>query len=435
MNKVRNKQIFSKHTKSSAAIISVGIHAILILIAVSFVAVTVIQKEDKSFESKPVSRSKINLKKLQVPVTIKKKKVQKPKLRKRIVVQSKLNQSMPDIKMPEISGVKGGLGSSSAGGLGETGNLGFSMPEINLFGVKSKGEKVFLILDSSDEIMKDEMGGIPAYTLIKDELVRIIDGLPPTTLFNIAIYERGKASMLFPQLVAASGANMKKTKVWLDPLNSWHEGMGAKDYGIKTLGSGGQELGTELIQEPIKIDSEWVRPVLYAMKQQADAIFVLGAGWGHQYHRLKTGSMSPSLQKKYDEYCKKAEKLFEEENAERMKKGEPPRVLSNQNDKVRTYFPEIRFPSGNVYYNYTPAEITEVLKTVRQDFKPKTVSAKSGLRKNRNKIDYTLNVIQFTRKSGTDFRQSEPFKKMANLNRGVSNHLRSRGARELNVPL
>ena len=56
-----------------------------------------------------------------------------------------------------------------------------------------------------------------------------------------------------------------------------------------------------------------------------------------------------------------------------------------------------------------------MLKAVRQNFKPKTVLAQSGLR---NGIDYTLNVIQFTRKSGADSRQSDPFKKMANLNRG-----------------
>jgi len=44
------------------------------------------------------------LKKLQVPVNIKKKASKKPKLRKRIVVQPKMNSSMPEI---EIFGVKG----------------------------------------------------------------------------------------------------------------------------------------------------------------------------------------------------------------------------------------------------------------------------------------------------------------------------------------
>ena len=103
------KQYFAKHAKSSAALISLGIHAVLIVIALSFVAVTVITKEDQAFEAKSVKRPKVPLKKLQVPVNIKKKKTQKPKLRKRIVVQPKLTK-IPEIKMPEITGVKEFIG-------------------------------------------------------------------------------------------------------------------------------------------------------------------------------------------------------------------------------------------------------------------------------------------------------------------------------------
>ena len=135
---------FSKHAKSSAALVSLGIHAVLVVIALSFVAVTVIQKEEAKFEAKPVNRPKMQLKKLQVPVNVKKKSTKKPKLRKRIVVKPRMNQTMPDIKMPEITGVKGGLGGGVAGGIGAGGGLGFSMPEIEIFGVKGKGEKIFM---------------------------------------------------------------------------------------------------------------------------------------------------------------------------------------------------------------------------------------------------------------------------------------------------
>ena len=59
---MRKKGFFANHAKSSAALVSLGIHAVLIVIALSFVAVTVIQKEDKAFEAKPVSRPKMRLK-------------------------------------------------------------------------------------------------------------------------------------------------------------------------------------------------------------------------------------------------------------------------------------------------------------------------------------------------------------------------------------
>ena len=143
------KGFFSGHAKSSAAVISLVVHAVLIVVALSFVAVTVIQKDDQAFEAKKVIRPKMKLKKLQVPVNMKKKKRPKPKLRKRVVVKPRLNQKMPDIKMPEIAGIKGGIGSAGAGGLGGGGGIGFAMPAFELFGVKGKGEKLFIVLDAS----------------------------------------------------------------------------------------------------------------------------------------------------------------------------------------------------------------------------------------------------------------------------------------------
>jgi response regulator RpfG family c-di-GMP phosphodiesterase len=103
MGKSGKKGYFGKHSKSSAAMISLTIHAVLILVAVSFVAVRVYVKEEQVFEAKPVSRPTMKLKKLTVPVNVKKKKMQKPKLRKNIVAKPK-TKSM-DIKMPELNGL------------------------------------------------------------------------------------------------------------------------------------------------------------------------------------------------------------------------------------------------------------------------------------------------------------------------------------------
>ena len=157
------KRFFTNHSKSSAMVVSLAVHAILIVVALSFVAVTVHIKDDQKFETKSVKRPKMPLKRLQVPVNM--KKAQAPKLRKRIVVQRKMNQ-MPDIKMPEITGVKGGMGSAAGGGFGVAGGLGFSMPEIDIFGIKGKGEKIFIILDASGDMMVDEIDLVTGTNLL-----------------------------------------------------------------------------------------------------------------------------------------------------------------------------------------------------------------------------------------------------------------------------
>ncbi len=128
MGRSGKKGYFGKHAKSSAALVSLAIHAVLIVTAISFVAVSVYVKEDQTFEEKKVKRPRLKLKKLTVPVNVKKKKIQKPKLRKTIISKPK-TKSM-DIKMPEISGIKGGTGYMNDGGLG---GIGFSL-EIDLFG-------------------------------------------------------------------------------------------------------------------------------------------------------------------------------------------------------------------------------------------------------------------------------------------------------------
>lgn len=120
------KRFFASHAKSSAMMVSLAVHGILIAIAVTFVAVSVIPKEEPAFEVKKVKRPKMPLKKIKVPVDTKKRKP-KPRLRKRILSQKK---SFTDIKMPEITGVAGGLGNMGGDGLG---SLGFDL-DMDLFG-------------------------------------------------------------------------------------------------------------------------------------------------------------------------------------------------------------------------------------------------------------------------------------------------------------
>lgn len=133
---MKKKRFFANHSKSSALVVSLVIHAILIVVAISFVAVKVIISEDPTFESKRVKRPKMPPKKVQVPVDVKKRKP-KPRLRKRIVSPTK---NFSDIKMPEVSGIKGGLGNMGGDGLG---SMGFDIEIGDLFGGnKSMGNEL-----------------------------------------------------------------------------------------------------------------------------------------------------------------------------------------------------------------------------------------------------------------------------------------------------
>jgi len=109
----------------SAVVLSILIHAALFLLAGMLVVFTVVKKEEKKFvPPKAVDRPKMKLKKPKVKV----KKTTKPKPTTRIV--TKVNRaSMPDIQLPEMTGMGDGLG----GGIG-----GFDMMpdfgEVTIFG-------------------------------------------------------------------------------------------------------------------------------------------------------------------------------------------------------------------------------------------------------------------------------------------------------------
>ena len=62
----KKPSFFSKHAKSSALIITIIVHALIILIAIGFVAYEVITKEEKQFVAKENKRPKMKLKKLQL---------------------------------------------------------------------------------------------------------------------------------------------------------------------------------------------------------------------------------------------------------------------------------------------------------------------------------------------------------------------------------
>ncbi len=109
----------------SAVVLSIAIHVGLFLLAGMFVVFTVVKKEEQKFvPPKAVERPKMKLRKPKVKV----KKTSKPKPTTRIVTK-KNRATMPDIQLPEMSGI----GGEFAGGIG-----GFDMMpdlgEVTIFG-------------------------------------------------------------------------------------------------------------------------------------------------------------------------------------------------------------------------------------------------------------------------------------------------------------
>ena len=437
METKQKKRFFTNHSKSSAMVVSLALHAVLLVVALSFVAVTVVTKGEKKFESRQVNRPRMPPKKLQVPVKIKKQR-RKPKLRQRIVVKTKV-RNMPDIKMPEISGIKGGLGAGVGAGLGDVGGVGFSMPEIEVFGVRSKGEKVLIALDSDARMMRDEVGGMRAYTIIKEELAKIIEGLSPTTLFNLAVFDHHNTTMLFPRMVPATRENVARVEKWLEPLNKVSAGMSYTAYGPLTLGPGGTQIFDDYARgklRPVEWPESaryWYTPAAIAMEEKADTIFLLTGWWGvHRYAKGEKKEWSQSNWDSWNEKIRKARELHKKENDRRAKKGEPPQVLRGDYDLVGTYFPNAEFPPEPEWCYYNGRELAKALQSLRKETASKR-PAKSGLTKHKSGR-FSVNVIFFAPKNtGISDIEKEHFRTLTGLCNGELRVIKGLAAIESSV--
>jgi len=173
------KRLFKKNQKvvkgmPSAVVLSILIHAALFFLAGLLVVFTVVKKEEQKFvPPKAVERPKMKLRKPKVKV----KKSAKPKPTTRIVTKVR-RASMPDIQLPEMSG----LGENLGGDLG-----GFDMmPDLDDVSVFGSGQSIGNdFVGTFYDLKRDRSGrNIPMDPDMQLEVVRkfIASGWKPSKL-------------------------------------------------------------------------------------------------------------------------------------------------------------------------------------------------------------------------------------------------------------
>lgn len=394
--------------KSSALLITIIIHAALFVAAGYFVAMEVIDQKEAKFTAKQIVRPKMKMQKLKMPVKLEQKiKRAPPKLSQRVTAKARLNTKSVDFKMPEITGIGGAIGGVGGAKLG-AGSLGFSNIQINVFGAKSKGEKFLFILSTDKTMLEDQMGGIPAYRIIKNELMNLTDSLPPTALFNLVLIDDWNAESLFENLSPANTENRQKLRDWLNPLNEDDD-----TYGFKSLAS----RGTRVEFEPcIPISSNGagiLRSIGYAIEQGADSVFaltsreVMGKTTRENYDLYRRGKELVSTEKiawfeknydidgygrqKWNKLVDDAKAKLAEENAARLADGQPIRVIAGGDSEiVISYFGEGSLPSKKAVdseeYEYTSDDLLDYMENLTEKVNES----------NNSPTRMRFNVIQFT---------------------------------------
>jgi hypothetical protein len=164
-------------------------------------------------------------------------------------------QSVGSIAVPALAGNIGGLQESfaiaDAGGdfgslrLGGSTSLGLGISEITVFGLRDSGERILFAVDAGRNMMLDSKGGLHSYNAIKEELIRLITGLSPGTLFNVIVFEgtSNRSSAFRPTLVPAIPTNFEALSRWFMPINQRADAIG--------LGPGNIPIGQALTEHPV----------------------------------------------------------------------------------------------------------------------------------------------------------------------------------------
>ena len=419
-NMLKQKKQTAIKGRSSALLVTIVVHVVFFLIAGTYVALEVIERHEAKFEAKQIARPKMKLKKLRVPVKFQKKvKQSAPQLSARMTANP-VNVKSVDFKMPDTAGLGGGSGGLGGGSISFGGSLGFASTQIDLFGLKSSGEKMVFLLDAGGGMMADDLGGIPAYTIIKNELLSMIDLMPPTALFNVLVFDHQECRALSPDMVPASDANLQRFRQWIMPLNAQDQ-----NYGLKTLGFPGTSITFEPMPTVFNSQDNWLAGLGYAARKGVDVVYWLGNnaimdtiyekyykackkgeplldkdGWPPEFGKYTVDYDECGGEEEWKKTIAKAYEMHEEENQKRLKRGEPirvnPTMMGQDHWVVKTYFPDEPRPvqsnpkEGHGHL-YTPDDLSEYLESVSRKYSQASPVASIGLKKK----ELVFNVIHF----------------------------------------
>lgn len=116
-----------------------------------------------------------------------------------------------DIVSDQLSAM-GGAGAGSGTGSGGGGRGGSA---VNFFGISDVATRVIIVVDVSDTMFDRQPGKFHA---VKQEAVKLVNGLGINTLFNLIIFEGGSVAM-FPEARPATEDNKKAAAAWIESVD------------------------------------------------------------------------------------------------------------------------------------------------------------------------------------------------------------------------
>ena len=223
LSKTKSEDAAQKKRALNAILVSLGIHVVLLIGAVSLTIMIISPKSKMMFEGK--KSPSLPARKLEHAIRVKQmqKQTRKPQILQRLVTEAPSKVAlpeMPDMKTPDIknlhdtpimnsrAGSIGGLGGGGGGaGRGLTGGMGYS--DTKFFGENIRTRAITICMDISPSMI--------AKGVVQDvlaESMKMLENMNVGTKFNIIVYVDGGLAFA-PQMVYATKENKEAALTWL----------------------------------------------------------------------------------------------------------------------------------------------------------------------------------------------------------------------------
>ncbi len=228
LSKTKSEDAAQKKRALNAILVSLGIHIILLIGAVSLTIMIISPKSKMMFEGK--KSPSLPARKLEHAIRVKQmqKQTRKPQILQRLVTEAPSKVAlpeMPDMKTPDIknlhdtpimnsrAGSIGGLGGGGGGaGRGLTGGMGYS--DTKFFGENVRTRAIVICFDiSSSMVLKGVVQDVIT------ESGSMLANMNAGTKFNFIVFVDG-ADFFSTQMVYATQENKQLGMAWLDKVKN-----------------------------------------------------------------------------------------------------------------------------------------------------------------------------------------------------------------------
>ncbi|MDF7806726.1 hypothetical protein P4E94_04695 [Pontiellaceae bacterium B12219] len=273
---------------SSAAVISIAIHVVVLMVAGGLVAMKYYKKQNAVFQVEE-QKPKLERRKLQMPVKAQPfvEQMSKPKsvTTSRITANAPQMVNIPEqgeyVRMAPMPTFKAGYTNfvqmdRTLEFNSKYRDVSFGLSSVDFFGTRGKAEKVVVVVDASKSMLYDDRGGIESYLKVHEDLRSVIGNMRSATLFNIVLFDEEEVALFNPAMLPATPTAKTNAIEWISGINTNLDLVGIPEGTANYRSKKNYDI--PMAENDI---SGWLKGFQAAVEQKPEIIFVLSAEWGN----------------------------------------------------------------------------------------------------------------------------------------------------------